>query len=45
VLQDDGLINQEYFGVLAGEKGPYITDVPSEFPENHAGTLDIHTEN
>jgi len=45
VLQDDGLINQEYFGVLAGEKGPYITNVPSEFPENHAGTLDIHTEN
>ena len=44
VLQEDGLINQEYFGVLAGEKGPYITNDPPEFPENYAGTRDTRTE-
>ena len=40
VLQVDGFINQEYFGVLAGEKGPYITNVPPEFPQNHTGARD-----
>jgi hypothetical protein len=36
VLQGDGHINKEYFGVLAAEKGPYITNVPPHFPEDHA---------
>jgi hypothetical protein len=28
--------------VLAGEKGPYITNVPPEFPQNHTGARDTH---
>lgn len=36
VLQEDGCIDKEYFGMLAAEKGPYITNVPPNFPEDHA---------
>ena len=36
VLQEDGYINTEYFGVLAAEKGPYITNKPPNFPHDHA---------
>jgi len=40
VLQENGCIDKEYFGMLAAEKGPYITNVPPHFPQDHAGTTE-----
>jgi hypothetical protein len=36
VLQEDGKINKEYFGVLAAEKGPYIMNKPPNFEHDYA---------
>ena len=36
MLQADGYINKPYFGVLAAEKGPYITNTPPNFPHDYA---------
>jgi len=36
VLQADGLINEEYFKVVAAKAGPYITNKPPTFPQDHA---------
>jgi len=44
VLQENGCIDKEYFGMLAARKGPYITNVPPNFGEDHAGTTESERE-
>ena len=43
VLQADGLINEEYFKVVAAKAGPYITNKPPTFPQDHAGCIPQHS--
>ncbi len=37
VRQENGHINKEYFSVLAGKGGAFVTNIPPSFPEDHDG--------